>query len=523
MEAFSKHTIVSIDELFGRKEIVEKLMAYAKRRENVALIGTRRFGKTCLFKSLNNFFLTAEDASVFPVFLDFKEVAFVISGTSEVYRFIIARLIEELCKAGFYTKSDDFSSLAITPSKEWEDNYENLLPLKVVKLNSVLNEMIRYFSSFLDKTILFMIDEYEHLFQESFSNPEGFMPLRSLSSENEKGKVKPFAFWIAGAVGWKELCSMIGSGELNVINTSLKVMPLEKGDFEDLWKYEVSLCQDKDLGKMLMSKLDFVYQRTGGIPYYAKIVGAYYVVEGKDPDYTLLSDYFDQIYNSLNDAERKLAKDLAILPRNCKDSKELRTLIDKGLVHNVNNKYEIGIGFFVDYLKTIANDMSVKNTAKAEELTEDIFRLFSTINEQRKRRKGEIIFDKVDVDFDLVRQHKKLCQSEDDFKVFIGAVYLSFLEKSKSEGKAGNKLPPIINHGSFRNAVDILRHVYGGHLEEKMEFEAGQMSKSTALKFFIGVDHIPYHSDEFVALQIAVLTKYKEELVQVLTYVRNER
>ena len=56
-----------------------------------------------------------------------------------------------------------------------------------------------------------------------------------------------------------------------------------------------------------------------------------------------------------------------------------------------------------------------------------------------------------------------------------------------------------------------------------MEFEAGQMTKSTALKFFIGVDHIPYHSDEFVALQIAVLTKYKEELVQVLTYVRNER
>lgn len=523
MEAFSKHTIVLIDDLFGRKEIIEKLQAYAKRRENVALIGTRRFGKTCLFKSLNNYFLSAEEAPVFPVYLDFKEVAFVISGTPEVYRFILARLIEELCKAGFYTKSDDFSSLDILPSGKWDDNYENLLPLKVVKLNSVLNEMIRYFSSILDKTILFMIDEYEHLFQESFSNPEGFMPLRTLSSENEKGKVKPFAFWIAGAVGWKELCSMIGSGELNVINTSLKVMPLEKEDFEDLWKYEVSLCQDKKMGNKLLSRLDFVYQKTGGIPYYAKMVGTYYLVEGKDPEYTLLSDYFDQIYNSLNDAERKLAKDLAILPRNCKDSIELRALIDKGLVHNVNNKYEIRIGFFVDYLKTIANDISIKITAKAEELTEDIFRLFTIINEQRKRRKGEIIFDKVEVDFDLVRHHKKVCQSEDDFKVFIGAVYLSLLEKSKSEGKSGNKLPPIINHGSFRNAVDILRHVYGGHLEEKMEFEAGQMTKSTALKFFTGTDIVPYHPDEFGKLQIAVLTKYKEELVQILAFVRSER
>jgi hypothetical protein len=523
MEPFSKHTIEHVNELFGRKSLVETLWAYAKRRENVALIGTRRFGKTCLFKSLCKDFLSAKDSPVFPVFLDFKEVAYVIDGTAEVYRFILARLIVELCKADIYTKKDDFPKLDIIPVDNWEDNYESLLPLKIVRLNSTMCEMIRYFSGIMEKTVLFMIDEYEHLFQEAFSNPEGFMPLRSLSSENEKDQTKPFAFWIAGAVGWKELCSQIGSGELNVINTSINVMPLAENDFYEMWEYEVSLCQDKNQKEMLLSKKEYAFKNTGGIPYYAKILGTRLIVEGTEPDFTILTDYFDQIYNTLNEEERKLAKEIAVLPKNCKDSKNLRVLMEKGLVHKNNNKHEIKIGYFADYLKTINNDMAVVRTAKAEELTEDIFSLFSTINEQRKRRKGEIIFDKVDVDFGLVRNLKKICPSEEDFKIFIGAAYLTFFEKTKSDSKAGNKLPSITHYSTFGNALDCFRHVYVGHLEEKMEFDVGQMTKSTALKFFIGVDSVPYHPDEYADLQIAVLTKYKEELVKLLELVRKER
>lgn len=523
MVPFSKDTITSIDELFGRGEIVEKLIAYAGRRENVALIGTRRFGKTCLFRSLNNYFLEHEDSPVFPLFLDFKEVAAFVSGTPDVYRFILARLIEELCKAGVYTKKEDFPPLDIIPSKKgWEVNFEGLSDLKSVRLNSVMSDMINEFSNLMEKTILFMIDEYEHLFVKSFTNPEGFMPLRSLSSVNEKDLVKPFAFWIAGAVGWKELCTQIGSAELNVINTSINLMPLEKGDFEAMWKYEVSLCKEKNVQDMLMSKMDFTYQKTGGVPYYAKIIGSNLIVDGKEPDYTILTDYFDQIYNSLNLAERKLAKEIAVLPRNCKESKELRELIDKGLVRKNNNKFEIWIGFLADYLKTINNDTSIVNIGKAEDLSMDIFNLFTTINEQRKRRHKEVIFDSVGVDFSLFKGLKTLCQSEEDIKLFMGSIYLSFKEKSKSDGIAGNKLPSIIRYGTFCNAIDILRHVYGGHLEEKMEINAGQMTKTTALNFFIGSDHVPYHPDEFATLQIAVLTKFKEELVRLLTIVRNE-
>lgn len=523
MEPFSKHTIETVDDLFGRKELIETLLAYAKRRENVALIGTRRFGKTCILKSIRNYLLNSGDAPVFPIFLDFKEVGFIVVGTAEVYRFILAKLIGELCAAGFYTKKEDFATIEIIPSKDWEDNYENLQPLKIVKLNAVLGDIIRFFSGIMEKTILFMIDEYEHLFQKSFTNPEGFMPLRTLSTENEKDQVKPFAFWIAGAVGWKDLCSQIGSAELNVINASLNLMPLEKNDFEEMWKFEVSLCADKSKSEMLMAKMDFAFQKTGGVPYYAKILGGKLLVEGSEPDYTLLSEYFAQIYNTLDESGRKLLKELAVLPKNCKDSPSLKVLQDKGLINKVGNRYEIRIGYYADYIRTIGNENSILNTAKTETLSDDIFGLFTTINEQRKRKGKGAIFEVANVDFNLYKGLKAPCQNVENLKSFIGTVYLTFLEKTKTDGKAGNNLPVSIHYGTFGQAIDMLRHVYVGHLEEKLELTSGQMNKKDALKFFIGSDNEPYHPEEFAQLQLAVLTKYKEELVKLLTFVRNEK
>lgn len=523
MVPFSKHTITSVDELFGRDDLVEKLIAYAKRKENVALIGTRRFGKTCIFRSLINFFHGLEDSPVFPIFLDFKEVSEFINGTPDVYRFIVARLIEELCKADVYTKKEDFPSLDITPSKKnWADNFDNLSNFKIVKLNSVMSEMIKEFSNLMDKTILFMIDEYEHLFVKSFTNPEGFMPLRSLSSENEKDRVKPFAFWIAGAVGWKELCTQIGSAELNVINASINLMPLEKADFESMWKHEVSLCPEEDKN-YLMNKMDFAYQKTGGVPYYAKILGAELIVNKKEPDYTILMDYFDTLYYSLDEEERKYAKEIAVLPRNYKELPGIKALQNKGLIFKNGNKFEIQVGFFSDYLKMMGNERPVADIVKNEELADAIFSLFKTINDQRKNKRKAVIFDRSSQDLSLYKDMKTPCQNAHDFEIFIKAVYLTFLEKTKTDGKTGNNLPTSIRFGAFGQAIDILRHVYIGHLEDKLELNYGQMTKADAFQFFLDSVNEPYHPEEFKKLQIVVLEKYKEELVNLLHIVRNEK
>ena len=272
-----------------------------------------------------------------------------------------------------------------------------------------------------------------------------------------------------------------------------------------------------------MGKLDFAFQKTGGIPYYAKILGGKLIVEGHEPDYTLLSEYFDQIYNTLDESERKLLKELAVLPKNCKDSPSLKVLQDKGLVYKVGNKYEIRIGFYADYIRTIGNENSILNTAKTETLSDDIFGLFTTINEQRKRKGKGAIFDVANVDFHLYKGLKAPCQNVENLKSFIGTVYLTFLEKTKSDGKAGNNLPVSTRFGLFGKAIDVLRHVYVGHLEEKLELTSGQMNKKDALQFFVDSDNEPYHPEEFAQLQLAILTKYKDELAKLLMYVRNEK
>lgn len=118
---------------------------------------------------------------------------------------------------------------------------------------------------------------------------------------------------------------------------------------------------------------------------------------------------------------------------------------------------------------------------------------------------------------------KAPCQNAHDLETFIKAVYLAFLEKTKSDGKAGNNLPTSIRFGVFGQAIDILRHVYVGHLEDKLELNSGQMTKADAFQFFLGSVNEPYHPEEFKKLQVAVLEKYKEELVSLLQIVRNER
>lgn len=521
MVPFSTNTITDLNHLFGRDDIIGKLKAHANRRENIALIGTRRFGKTCLMRSFENYFRALEESPVYPIFMDFKEVDF-IKGTDEVYRFIIAKMIAYLCADGYYTKSDDYKTLNVEPNASWEKNYEQLLGEKRVILNLAFREIILQFSELIDKTILFLIDEYEYLFTDSFSKPEGFMPMRALSSESGD-KVKPFAFWIAGAIGWKRLCSLIGSSELNVINVSLSLMPLEKDDFGKMWKDEVSKCGNKDLEAYLMSKIDFAYEKTGGVPFYAKKLGAKLIVAHKDPGYSLLSDLFQQIDRTLEQGEMDILKEIAIMPKNLKESLHLRSLIEKGLIYKPDCSYRVRIGYYQDYLKALANSKPTNFQSEAKKLTKDIFGLFETINQQQKMNGHEVIFDSVSTDFTLQDNMSLLCQKSRDFQVFIGAVYLTFFEKTKKEGKAGEKLPTFVHHGHFGNSLDMLRHVYIGHIEDKMAINTGQTNKHGALLFFLGEAIEPYYPDDFSKLQLCILRKYKEVLNSLLLHCRKKK
>ena len=58
MEPFIVNTdITDINDLYGRAKSIKILQSCASRKENAGIIGARRFGKTCLLKSMESLIL----------------------------------------------------------------------------------------------------------------------------------------------------------------------------------------------------------------------------------------------------------------------------------------------------------------------------------------------------------------------------------------------------------------------------------------------------------------------------------
>ena len=80
--------------LYGRDALLRKLTILAKRCENASIIGARRFGKTCLLKSIITDIKLSNDIKVYPIYLDFKTED--IKGTDAAYRYMISSLVVSL-------------------------------------------------------------------------------------------------------------------------------------------------------------------------------------------------------------------------------------------------------------------------------------------------------------------------------------------------------------------------------------------------------------------------------------------
>ena len=70
--------------LYGREQLLENLLVAARLKQNVNIIGARRFGKTCVLKSSCTLLRRQDNLSVYPVYIDVKSSD--IKGTAEVYQ-----------------------------------------------------------------------------------------------------------------------------------------------------------------------------------------------------------------------------------------------------------------------------------------------------------------------------------------------------------------------------------------------------------------------------------------------------
>lgn len=88
---FQLHDISNREELFGREKLIEHLFVNASMRLNVPIIGARRFGKTCLLKTVEKIIKKDGDLGLYPIYLDFKDSA--IQGTQLSYSYMLSCLI----------------------------------------------------------------------------------------------------------------------------------------------------------------------------------------------------------------------------------------------------------------------------------------------------------------------------------------------------------------------------------------------------------------------------------------------
>lgn len=516
---FEIHTISNPEDLYGRESLLKKLTVLAKRKENTEILGARRFGKTCMLKSMHTLIRKSGNISVYPVYLDFKIAD--VHGTEAAYQYMISELVKLLFSDGVFTEPQTIGVQIITPTDDQLDIEEQLSRISATRIQALLERMIRFFAKKMNKTILFMIDEYEYLFKYGLDTPSGFFRLRDLSTTLIDDSLRPFCFWIAGVLDWDELCTDIGSGELNPITAIEIVHPIEKDAFSKMWKAECELIDDAAKKQFVLDYLDFAFEKSGGVPFYAKQIGAYLMRNDDLPDYSISKSSFKETMNkTMKPAELNILKALTLKEEHLLLSDALTSLKNRGLViDKEDGAHAISIGFLKDYLAAELNDpLMEKSDTESYLLADKVFKLIENINKTQLNRSLDVIFK---LPIETVSFYKDLaipCYSAERIQDFSNALYLIYFEWTKKE-RPRELLPEPFRNDINAQYVEVARHTIGrGHLIDDFVSQSGKATKEDMLVAITGKVDEPYEPEEFYAIQIAFLKRFKSSLEEIRKY-----
>lgn len=512
------------DLLFGRNkegQLLDQLLNNVKRGTNCQLQGERRSGKTSTLKCLETKILK-EHKNIIPVFLDFKEVSFV-NGNANVYRYMIAKVIEVLSINNLFTTKLNVRSTQLTPNNFWEDSYGELSKIDDVKIQELLKGFLDDISQKEKVNFTFLIDEYEYLFLHSFDVENGFYTIRTLSQQSAKNDIKTLTFIIAGAKSWEKFGSEIGSAELNSIGAGiLSVSPLELEDFEEMWKYYLQNIENTPYDS-LINNIQDIYDLSGGIPFYGKVIAETALNQSQDIHFTILLSHFEEIYKNLDESERRIIK--AIIDNKAPDSKPIK-LVDRGILKVDGNEFKINGKLLNDYLIQKIKDVYVdERTLDLSNKVKEIQLLIREINQNSKNKKGHHIFEPTNEYAFFCQQIETICLEEDTFSNFTSAFYKILFEHTKNR-QSLDKLPsrfkdkdrhPIIK------VVDSLRHNFGGHDTSNPSFSTStnQYTKSELLQRLLNNNSEP-RGENFYKMQKKVIDDFLSYLTNLRNFVSSE-
>lgn len=450
-------TITDMTQLFGRDDQMRMLLNSAERHDNVGIIGSRRFGKTCLLQCAYNEIKKSKN-DIIPIFFDAHGLS-IKHDTDLVYRKIVSLILTELCIREIISEGELVLSrlIRIQVCEDLESNEEELSKFSSERQRSSLEKIIKFLK---DKNVyvICIFDEVEYLLLEALNEVRDFARFRVLAQEEEM-----FNFWIASSVSWDELCSKTGSPELNGGLTPIPVPPLSQIDFSTMWEYEVASINDSNTQQFLRSVKEYAFDKSGGIPFYAKEIGKFICTSNKQilPDYSIVRSHLKLLWQNrfIDDIERNI---LTIIAQNDINYGEvvpdgIKSLEEKGIIVSSSNKYSLKFGYLKDFILASLKDINTDTIQEAdiewgnleiEELVQHIVFYRKRLNTHWKdnnlyhhRSDGSTrknaLFEARDEDSNLFDILKEKCLDRKTYTSFTGALYTLYYEGSYS----GNTLP----------------------------------------------------------------------------------
>ena len=499
--------ITDVDSLFGRDREINTLISCAKRRGNAGIIGARRFGKTCLMKSLESYLSSKPEIGAYPMYFDVKTQCGVKKDPTAVYRTMASILASKMCLDALLPEgvlninrrctldvSCDELDMRIQ-MEEWNPVYQKQAIFTLAKLLSEKN-----------KYLLLLLDEIDYLLLEAFENPSDFSAIRGAATDRSSN----LKFWIAGTSSWSAICTNVGSPELNCGLENVTLSSLSYDDFAILWQYECSLIEDEKLRSTFESLCKDVYKKTGGVPFYAKFIASHMIVNSTNnlPEYDILRDYLCEIVNNrfISDVERSSLYLLAKGPKSFADTipDGVTGLKTKGLVSLTPDfQYYLPILYLADYLNACGQDRGIidDNIIELNELEEvvgQIERLRISVNRVYSSS-SQVFFsaDEDPIEFGILR---KPCRDEATMDAFSGSLYKLYYEGSNNGDNLPNKW------SMFAKLIRALRHLYNHRLCEPSTMPEEQ------LLMIVNNGKRPVYEHEFTQMQLTVLKLCRDEL-----------
>ena len=291
-----------------------------------------------------------------------------------------------------------------------------------------------------------------------------------------------------------------------------------------MWSDECELIDDEVIKKKVLGEVDFAWKKTGGVPFYGKLIGAYIVRNSSLPDYTICKPFFNEMLNkTLSVAEINTLKTIAKGLNISSASLGFASLCDKGIIVCDKNKPNLPIEFLKEYILADIADGNISKPKKSEHETivNEISQIIENINKTQENKRRSYIFKPT---VDSMSTYKDLtgpCFSTELFAEFSCAIYRMYFEWTK-ETKPRELLPNNnFRYNDFAQYVDIARHSLGKtHQMDTFELTEGKKSKPDMLQALLGSVNEPKDPEDFYKLQLSFLRMFKSTLQEIQNYVR---